>query len=66
MGTQLPHGKGHNSPPLFGPWLLWPNGPSRSATAELLFCTATTETVLLTPKRSKVELWKAAITAKEL
>jgi len=27
MGTQFPHGKGHNSPsPLFGPCLLWRNG----------------------------------------
>jgi len=22
----VPHGKGHSSPPLFGPCLLWPNG----------------------------------------
>jgi len=26
MGTQLPHGKGHSSPSLFGPCLLCPNG----------------------------------------
>ena len=26
MGTQLPQRGGHNSPPLFGPCLLWPNG----------------------------------------
>jgi len=25
MGTQLPQ-KGAQQPPLFGPWLLWPNG----------------------------------------
>jgi len=31
----LPHGKGHSSPPLFGPCLLWPRSPI-SATAELL------------------------------
>jgi len=25
-GPSSPHGKGHSSPPLLGPYLLWPNG----------------------------------------
>ena len=33
--SQLPR-KGHSSPPLFGPCVLWPRSPI-SATAELLF-----------------------------
>jgi len=35
-GDPVPPRKGHISPPLFGPCLLWPRSPI-SATAELLF-----------------------------
>jgi len=35
QATQLPPRKGHSSPPLFGPCLLWPRSPV-SATVELL------------------------------
>ena len=35
-GDPAPPRKGHSSPPLFGPCLLWPRSPI-SATAELLF-----------------------------
>jgi len=33
-----PHGKGHSSPPLFGPCLLWPNGrPSQQLLSSCLY-----------------------------
>jgi len=39
MGTQLPYGKGHISPPLFGPSIVAKQSPISAASELLLFTT---------------------------